>query len=360
LTLTRYVSRAVGLRVLLALLGLAGLLQIVDLLDNIDTLLASDEGALGMLLYSLWRVPTIVEQVLPMAMLGGSIVAFFSLVRTNQIVAMRAAGVTSLRLLASALPVALAVAVVQFALADQITPWSEPRFTAWFQAVKARTKAPDDQDETADRVWMRAGPLIIAAAIKGPGLTTMQDLTFVKLNDDGEVNQRMDAALATIEDGAWRLHDIRNVVPEEASVRVTRTETMAWPVAVPADEVLAVLTGQDRLSSAQIISVLEGQMPATASPPYYWTTLHRSFAHLLSAPLMLLLALPAAFGSTRQGGSVWGLLAGGVLGIASLVSDGIFAALGEVGYLPPLLAAWITPLAFSLIGCAILFKFEEP
>jgi len=135
-TLALYLSRQIGLRVLLALLGLSALMQIVDLLDSTGTLFAAGEGAWGMAVYALWRLPAVVEQVLPMAVLAGTLVSLFTLVRHNEIIAMRAAGVTSYRVLACALPAALAMAALQFVLVNRVTPWAEPRFTAWWETVE--------------------------------------------------------------------------------------------------------------------------------------------------------------------------------------------------------------------------------
>src|SRR3546814_17914093 len=102
-------------------------MQIVDLLDSTGTLFAADEGTMGMAAYTLWRLPTIVVQVLPMAVLAGTLVSLFTLVRHNEIAAMRAAGVTSSRMLACALPVALAMTALHFVLTNGIAPWTEPR-----------------------------------------------------------------------------------------------------------------------------------------------------------------------------------------------------------------------------------------
>ena len=358
MTLSFYVSRLVAVRVLAALAGLVGLMQIVDMLDHVDTLLASEEGAYGGLMFVLWRLPAIVEQVLPMAMLGGCLFAWFGLVRTNELVAMRSAGLTGYHLARQALPVAVAVAGIQFVLADQLVPWTESHFKDWWRTVEAQIG--EAKPYKYRRVWMRAGDLRIAAATGQSDASQMQDLTFIWVGENGAVAQRMEAGRAEEVEGRWRLHDVRIIRPREGSVDTRRAETLSWPLALPAPEVKAVLMGRDQLSTAQLVAVLSGKMPAVSPDWYYSTLLYRNFSQLLNAPLLLLLTMPAAFGSARMGGAAWGLLLGGILGIASLVVQGLFVALGQAGHVPPLLAAWAPTVAFACIGATVLLKFEEP
>lgn len=366
MTLGLYLSQLIGIRVLLALLGLTALLQIVDLLDATGTLFAAGEGAWGMAVYTAWRLPVTVQQVLPMAVLAGTLVALFNLVRHNEIIAMRSVGVTSYRVIGCALPVALAMTLLHFLLADRVAPWAEPRFAMWWDAVEADARAAEGRTADADeppRVWMRAGDHVIAVARGGRDRTVMRDLTFLTLGVDGTVQQRIEARIATLEDGRWILHDVQEVQPDGgAEVRrfaATRSESAGWPLPVPAEEVLSVAAAPRSLSTGRLLDILRGTTPGSASRAFYRTTLQHSFALLLTAPLMVLLAVPAAFGNARHGGAGRGVLLGALLGIASLAVDGILNAMGEVGLLPPALAAWAAPALFACIGGTIMLRLEE-
>src|SRR5690606_25815298 len=131
-------------------------------------------------------------------------------------------------------------------------------------------------------------------------------------------------------------------------------------VKVAPEEVLSVAAAPRNLSIGRLADVLRGATPAAASHAYYRTNLHHGFALLLTAPLMVLLSIPAAFGNPRRGGAGRGLLLGALLGVGSLAADGVVIAMGEVGLLPPLLAAWTAPLVFACIGGTILLRLEEP
>lgn len=353
----RYLSRLVGVNVALALLGLAGLMQLVDLLDSSGTLLAAGEGIGGMATYALWRLPTIAEQVLPISVLAGTLVTLFVLVRRNEIVAMRTMGVTSYRVLLCLVPVALAGAAIHFGLDDRVNPWTEPRFAAWWQDVEARAK-PTDRDRP--HVWMRIGDTVVSVGHMDADRRSLGDVSFIMLDAGGAITRRLDARSAAYVADAWQLRDVRDIRIDGVSVTAAREPIAPWPDAAPAEAVLGAVMPQQSLSSGQLLTILRGEAPATSSESHYLTLVHRKLSLLTTVPLMILLAMPAAFGSPRFGGAGRGLLLGGLLGAGSLVVDGILSALGGIGLVPPFLAAWSAPLIFASIGAAVLLKLEEP
>ncbi|HKK29129.1 MAG TPA: LptF/LptG family permease, partial [Alphaproteobacteria bacterium] len=106
--------------------------------------------------------------------------------------------------------------------------------------------------------------------------------------------------------------------------------------------------------------LLGGEVPATEPASHYRTELLHNLALPLTAPLMVLLAMPATYGSSRHGGAARGFLLSFALGLGYLVSDKLFIAMGQAGLLPALLAAWGATVMFASIGIAVLLKFEEP
>src|SRR5690606_21935660 len=89
LTLTRHVVRLVGGRILAALAVLVGILQILDLLDVTTDILDRQLGAGGVAYYALLRMPRLIEQAAPLAVLAGALFAFTQLARESAVTAMR-------------------------------------------------------------------------------------------------------------------------------------------------------------------------------------------------------------------------------------------------------------------------------
>ena len=90
--------------------------------------------------------------MLPLSALLGTMTAMHSMARNLEITTVRCAGISLLRIFAYLLPVALALAAVQFAIAERVLPQTENALKEWWSAT-----APSGEAST------RSGPTPIAA-----------------------------------------------------------------------------------------------------------------------------------------------------------------------------------------------------
>lgn len=87
------------------------------------------------------------------------------------------------------------------------------------------------------------------------------------------------------------------------------------------------------------------------------TALQWKLARPLLLPVMALLALPFAFRIGKRG-ALAGIGVGLVLGGTFLVSSAFFVKLGDVGALPPLLAAWSPHVLFTIAASFLLVRLK--
>jgi LPS export ABC transporter permease LptF/LPS export ABC transporter permease LptG len=87
------------------------------------------------------------------------------------------------------------------------------------------------------------------------------------------------------------------------------------------------------------------------------TALQWKLARPLLLPVMALLALPFAFRIGKRG-TLAGIGVGLVLGMVFLVSTAFFTKLGDVGALPPLLAAWSPHVLFTTAASFLLVRLR--
>jgi lipopolysaccharide export LptBFGC system permease protein LptF len=83
--------------------------------------------------------------------------------------------------------------------------------------------------------------------------------------------------------------------------------------------------------------------------------LHKKLAYPLITFVMAVLAIPFALSAGRRGAIAGVAMA---IGIAVIywVASGLFENLGNVGALPPALAAWSPDLLFALLGGYFIFR----
>lgn len=349
--LARYLLKLMGTRILTALFVLVGILQILDLLDVTTDILDRDLGAAGVGYYALLRLPRLIEQSAPLAVLAGSLFAFGKLAGDSAVTAMRSTGISAYRLTLMALPAAAALALAQLAIGMVIAPHTDARLSEWWQA-----STPKDPTKVVDPVTFRVGDEIVVAVPRDPDGRSLEKVTIYRRDGAGRLIQRTQADAAIYEDGAWRLvrPTIDTVAPQSVSQSTATSQT--WTDKLTPGDIRTISMGQTTVTPAEASRALTGGL-STRPRTFYDTQLQRSWAAPLGCIVMLLLAAPAALANFRGGGAtiIVTCLASGLL---FLVFDGAFTALGENGAAPPILAAWAAPLIFASAAVTVLLYRE--
>jgi lipopolysaccharide export system permease protein len=350
-TLAAYLRRRVAARTLALIVLLTALMQVLELLDKTTDVLDRGLGIKGLAYYAALRLPAEIVLALPLAALLGTMWALHDFARNHEMVVIRTMGVSLTRIVRYLLPVPLAVALAHFALTQSVTPDAERKLQSWWTA----TAPPEDSPEPS---WIRtsAGPMsYLTASPDGRRLTGVR---IYQIGEDKLLAARISARTADWEDGAWRLQDIEQVrVPDGEALPVSGP-TATWQTNLRPDDVQRAEIARPSLSSATLIGVIGGERAASRPLSYYQTALYRSFLAPLMPFIMLLLALPTACGLRRQSEGSMALLLAFVLGLAYLLCDGLMAALGASGRVPPAGAALAAPALFSAIGLLQLYFAE--
>jgi lipopolysaccharide export system permease protein len=348
--LARYLFGVVGGRILAALLVLIGILQILDLLDVTTDILDRELGAGGVFYYAALRLPRLIEQAAPLAVLTGGLFAFAKLAMESAVTAMRSTGISAYRLAAMALPAAVLVAVLQLTIGSVIAPRTDQTLADWWQAT-----APRDTAKPAKALTFRMGEDIVVATPSSDG-RRLTDLSLYRRDTQGRLIRRTHADSATYAEGRWSLANPRFETLGRASVQEGAATTMTWSTPLKPSDIVALGANQGTATAAEARRALDGGI-SVRPRTYYDTQIQRAWAGPFACIVMLLIAAPAAMANFRGGGAtlIVQCLAAGLL---FLVFDGAFTALGESGAAPALLAAWAAPLMFAGLGITALLYLE--
>ena len=351
MTLSTYLLRLMGTRILAALAVLVGLLQTLDLLEVTTEILDRQLGASGVAYYALLRLPRLVEQAAPLAVLAGALFAFAKLAGDSAVTAMRSTGISAYRVTMMAVPAALVLALAQLAIGMVIAPRTDARLSEWWQA-----SAPKDPAKIVDPVTFRVGDEIVVAVPRDPDGRSLEKVTIYRRDRAGRLEQKTTAQAAVYENERWRLIEPRFETLGANEIAEGGARSMDWTRNLTPADIRTLAMGQTSVTPAEASRALAGGL-SVRPRTFYDTQLQRSWAAPVACLVMLLLAAPVALANFRGGGATLMVqcLASGLL---FLVFDGAFTALGENGAAPPLLAAWAAPAIFSAFGVTMLLYQE--
>jgi lipopolysaccharide export system permease protein len=313
-------------------------------------------GTAVVALMSIMRTPNSAESILPFVVLFGAMATFVDLTRKLELVVARAAGVSVWQFLTPPLLAAFCLGLFSVVLYNPISATLKQRselmeFNLFGVAGSVRLD---------HGVWLREhgvdGLAVIHAVNATNALTELQGVSVNVYAPEGGFLERVEAARATLQPGAWLLQDARVSAPGEAAAAVGNyllatdltpeelAQTVAPPQGVPFWD-LPALTAK----------TLEAGLDARGYS--------LQFQRLLARPLLLVaMVLVAASFSLRffRFGGVAKTLAGGVAaGFVLYIATEVFSDLGGAGTMSPSLAAWSPALVGSMLGTLSLLHSED-
>jgi lipopolysaccharide export system permease protein len=352
-TLDRYVFRLLLTRTLVAVVVLVCLAQVLELLDVTTQILERGLGLGGILHYSLLRMPGEFQQVAALGVLVGALFTFTQMARTSEMVVIRATGANIYRVLRMMAPVALGVALVDFAVAAEVAPRTQDALTHWMAVTATPAEA-----KPAKPHWFRLGQDLVMVGSESEDGRTLHDLRIYRRDANRNLVQEIATPLATAEAGGWRLHGAVVTSVEQEHSEVSAPTDQDWKTTLTSGGLQRLVRAGQDVSLGAALQAVSGTGPSDRSPGYYETRLNRTFAEPFGAIVMLLLSAPAALSSLRSDQAVRLLLFGLSSGLLFLVADGLLTALGETSALPPVLAAWSAPVAFTALAVTVLLSAE--
>jgi lipopolysaccharide export system permease protein len=353
MTLDRYVLRLLLVRTISAIVVLMALVQVLELLEVTSTLFERGLGFAGVGHYTLLRIPGMFEQVSALGMLVGAIFTFTHLARTSEMVVIRATGANIYRLLKMMAPVAIGVAALDFVVASEIAPRSQEELSHWMAAT-----APATQAKPIKPHWFRLGRELIMVGQASDDGRQLKDVHIYRRDASSNLTEEISAASATAQAGGWRLRAATTLRVGQDRTAPSAPQDLDWRTNLGAGDVVRLYREGERVSAGAAATALARAAPTDRSPGYYITRVNRTFAEPLAALVMLLLSAPAALSSLRSDQAMRLFVFGLSSGILFMVADGMLTALGETNALPPVLAAWSAPVAFSALAITVLLYAE--
>jgi lipopolysaccharide export system permease protein len=306
------------------------------------------------------QLPQTAQKLMPFAILFGTMLAFWRLTRSNELVVARAAGVSVWGFLTPAVLVALLIGVAAVTLFNPIAA----RMESGYVRLESRILQTDSDPLALSNagLWLRqsdgaGGQIILRGEKIGARLQLdLRDVSVFFVNRRNEFTGRIEAKTARLVNGFWVLDDGQRFTSGAAPAAFREWRL---PTTLTADKIEESLASPDTMSFWQLpgfISLLERSGFAAQR--------HRlHFEVLLARPLlfcaMVLVAATFSLRLQRRGGAAVLVVGGVITGfLLYFLSDVVFA-LGLSAKIPVVLAAW-TPTGVSMIfGASMLLHLED-
>ena len=345
-----YLGRALASGAALALLALVAIDGVIELVDEVADV--DDDYTLGDALHhtGLMLIASIYE-LLPVAVLIGGVVSLGNLAAQSELVAFRTLRYSRARITASVLMTGSVLMAVTFALGETAVPAA----VAKAHAVKeGRGSGPGEAAPGSAGRWLRDGAYFLYME-EALGDDSFGGVTMYQLNDEYHLARVIEARRADARGREWRLADATVSELRDGRIEIERHERLVLARAMPeipggVGAAGARRSDLSRMNILQLMDYIEflraSDLPSAPQELALWTR----FSAALATLVMLLLAVPWLFFSTRGVAAGKRLFFAIVVGLSYMIGSRIIGDAAIVYRVPPVLGAFLPIIVFAAAG----------
>ncbi|WP_421718516.1 LPS export ABC transporter permease LptG [Algiphilus sp.] len=301
-----------------------------------------------------FETPSIMLVLMPMIALIGTLLGLGALAQQGELVAMRAAGISVLRIGAATLAGGLLLAALTLLLTDVVAPAGK-RASEQLQSAE---KYGTDPGVVTRPVWLRGEQEIYhVRRVESP--RSVGPVTVYSLGADGGIGVISEVTRAQFSEGAWQAENITQTHFRDDGVERKQVAHMRWPSGPAPDVLELVVLESDALSVRGLLRLIDYLERNDLDAQQYRITLWQKLVSPLTVLVMMLLAVPYVLGSLRDSGTGQRLLVGVLIGVAFWVGNEVIASSALIYRWPPMLSALSPSLIVLVIALWRLRRARE-
>lgn len=327
--------------------------DLVEELQSVGRHAATGYTLLHGLSYVALIIPGHLYELMPIAVLIGTIFVMARLAQSSEYTILRTSGLDPWRALRTLLVLGIGFVLITFLVGDYVSPVADR--TA--QLLKARYSGRITLGQTG--AWLKEKQAYSQYAVNVGELApdgNLHDVRIFEFDNRGFLVSMMQAKAANLaEDTAWLLSQVqRTDFPQRGadSAKIDRAQldTLRWPNRISSEMVSAALLKPERMRTIDLFTYIQHLKNNGQTAQRYEIEFWKKVFYPLSCLVMVVLALPFAYLHFRTG-TITTYVFGGVLaGISFFLLNNVFGYIGNLQSWQPWLTAALPGLIYSLVS----------
>ena len=330
----------------------------VEFLQKADKLIKFHATISQVAVYFLYSIPSMITMSLPMATLIATLLSLGNLSRHNEIIAMRASGVSLTKIIMPLLAGGLLVSGLGFLNNEVIMPHYTSR-ASYIREVEIEKKEQRVMFQQT-KLWLR-GPENSIANIEfvSPNRNEMIGLNIYKLNPDFSVRERIKAGSLVWENGAWRLRKSSTFTFADNEVKSRSSDGEVFNIVDNPDDLGMIVKNSEEMSFKEMWEYVKRLKTSGYQAVSYEVDLHSKIAFPLASLLMVMISVPFSIHKVRAGGAAKGFAFAVFIAFVYWMLASVGASLGHSGTVPPVISAWFANIFFIIASFIVLIRMQR-
>lgn len=347
-TLDRYLIREYLTYFIAILFGLIVLYLGIDFLSNFWR--TSDTLGRIFQLY-LYRVPRVTEMFLSVAALMAMLLVVTHMSRQNEILALYASGISTLRILSTFVATIALISTVNFLLTDPLGPVMRRK-----EILLSQGKDPNSQEnlKSFDRTdfWYRNGRLVYNVGRFIPDRNALERVTTYVFSQDFNILEKTEAREARYANGEWTFFDAKKVTYPQSTAfpMIERYATIAGHIPEAPKDFKDLEINNETMRLKELRGYISKNKSFGLDTTQQEVSYHGRIAAVFTPLVFILLGFPFAVKPLKTNTTGRSIAFCFTIMISYMLFSRLSISIGRSGHIPPLFAAWAPNtlfLAFS-------------
>jgi len=351
----RYLMREVTAAILLVLVAFLALFGFFDMVNELKDVGPGGYQLQHAVAYVLLRLPGRVYELMPVAVLIGTLYALSTLARHSEITVLRASGLSTKRLLISLFQVAGVFAAVTFLFGELVAPPAERA------ANQLRLKAVSSvvAQEFRTGLWVKDERSFINVRTVLPD-TRLRGIRIYEFDEKAQLRSVSEAEEGEyMPPASWHLRGVVQTILDGEHASIEKKPDILWRSALNPDILSVLLVVPERMSLLHLTAYIKHLSENRQKTQRYEIALWKKLIYPLAAFVMVALALPFGYTHNRMAGVSLKIFSGVMIGIFFHMLNGLFSSLGVINSWSPLSSAIAPSVLFLLAAMGMIWWVER-
>lgn len=355
-TLSKYIVSEFLKLLAIAVVAFIVLFIMIDLFENMNNIMKNNVPLWPAATFFIYRIPFIVGQVAPIAVLLSVLLTLGILARHGEITAIKAGGI---RLLGAFVPLFITGAIISagvFMLNEYVAPITLRKADAfrraWFSAQK--------RSFGAEGIWLRTDSGVVNIRQADFRKKELHGVTVFTIARPFVIAGRMFAREAVWKNGGWVADEaVVWAFGKDGRVVKTREKGVVVDGLYPPEELSGVEDIQKNMNLSELRRYVKNLEAEGYEAFKYKTDLYGRAAFPLVSFIMVFVGVPFALKTGRHSGIAAGIGLSVAIAFSYWVIFAMSKSLGSNGVVPPVVAAFFPDVLFLAAGAFMLGYVKE-
>jgi lipopolysaccharide export system permease protein len=352
----RYLAREVVAGILLVLAAFLALFSFFDMINEVKSVGSNASYQLHHAIFFVFlRLPGRIYELMPIAVLIGTLYALSTLARHSEITVLRTSGMSTRSLLFNLLSVAAGFALITFLVGEVITPPAERAA----QQLKLQGKGKAVAQNLHSGLWVRDERSFVNVRTVLPN-TRLQGIRILDYDAEAKLRSVTEAEEGIyIPPASWRLSGVVRTYVEDDRARLEKLPDMEWRSALNPDILSVLMVSPEKMSLMHLAAYTRHLSENKQKTQRYEIAMWKKLIYPLVSLVMVALALPFGYTHNRVSGVSLKIFSGVMIGVLFHMLNGLFSNLGAIISWSPFLSAIAPSALFMLAAIVMIWWFER-